>query len=364
MAAAVAILKFFSLALIAASLVYAPGTKEKEAKSKSDAQEYVVISGSTHPELAQLISTRLKLPKPEVLKPLKFSNKEIGIKMEQSVRGKKVFIVQTESGEVSDSIMELLIIIQTCKISAAEKIYAVIPLFPYARQDRKTDTHGPISAKLMAGMLEVAGADHVITMDLHAPQIQGFFKIPSDNLYAGPMIVQEIKKSIMKTAPVKNYVVVSPDAGGAKRAEAIAQVLGTSFAMLHKVRSDKINEVARMTLIGDVKDKEAIIVDDMVDTAGTLCKAAKELEKFGAKKIYAFCVHGILSGNALKEISGSVFTKVYVTNTVPQTENLKNPKIEAIDVSSVFAEAIKRNHEGQSLSSLFQKTPDEEDAGI
>jgi ribose-phosphate pyrophosphokinase len=225
--------------------------------------------------------------------------------------------------------MELLIMINACKTASARRITAVIPNFPYARQDKKDKSRAPISAKLTANMLQTAGCNHVITMDLHASQIQGFFNVPVDNLYAEPSTLRWIRENL----DTKDCVIVSPDAGGAKRATSIADGLDLGFALIHKERA-RPNEVSRMVLVGDVKDKIAIIVDDMADTCGTLVKAADVVIQHGAKETIAIVTHGILSGNAIEALNGSKLTKVVVTNTVPHEEKKAScPRIETIDIS-------------------------------
>src|SRR6202012_4276981 len=239
--------------------------------------------------------------------------------------------------------MELLIMINACKTASARRITAVIPNFPYARQDKKDKSRAPISAKLMANMLQTAGCNHVITMDLHASQIQGFFNVPVDNLYAEPSTLRWMRENLN----IKECVIVSPDAGGAKRATSIADGLDLQFALIHKERQ-RPNEVSRMTLVGDVKGKTAVIVDDMADTCGTLAKAAEVLVQNGAKEVIAIVTHGILSGNAIQALNGSKLKKVVVTNTVPHEEKkLVCDKIETIDISptvSFFSDLIFKHY--------------------
>uniref|UniRef100_A0AAQ4R690 ribose-phosphate diphosphokinase n=1 Tax=Gasterosteus aculeatus aculeatus TaxID=481459 RepID=A0AAQ4R690_GASAC len=277
-------------------------------------------------------------------------NVEIG----ESVRGEDVYIVQSGCGEINDNLMELLIMINACKIASSSRVTAVIPCFPYARQDKKDKSRAPISAKLVANMLSVAGADHIITMDLHASQIQGFFDIAVDNLYAEPAVLQWIRENIPEW---KNCIIVSPDAGGAKRVTSIADRLNVDFALIHKERK-KANEVDRMVLVGDVKDRVAILVDDMADTCGTICHAADKLIDAGAVKVYAILTHGIFSGPAISRINSAPFEAVVVTNTIPQEEKMKAcPKIQVIDISMILAEAIRRTHNGESVSYLFSHVP-------
>ncbi|XP_069705066.1 ribose-phosphate pyrophosphokinase 1 isoform X1 [Periplaneta americana] len=338
-----------------------------------------VFSGTSHPDLAQRIVDRLGIDLGKVVTK-KFSNLETCVEIGESVRGEDVYIVQSGSGEVNDNLMELLIMINACKIASASRVTAVIPCFPYARQDKKDKAGGdgdgsglefpvpftmkvnewkfrsraPISAKLVANMLSVAGADHIITMDLHASQIQGFFDIPVDNLYAEPAVLKWIKENIVEW---RNSIIVSPDAGGAKRVTSIADRLNVEFALIHKERK-KANEVASMVLVGDVKDRVAILVDDMADTCGTICHAAEKLLEAGATKVYAILTHGIFSGPAISRINNACFEAVVVTNTIPQEQHMKDcPRIQCIDVSMMFAEAVRRTHNGESVSYLFSNVP-------
>ncbi|XP_046663672.1 ribose-phosphate pyrophosphokinase 1 isoform X1 [Homalodisca vitripennis] len=334
-----------------------------------------VFSGTSHPDLAQRVVDRLGIDLGKVVTK-KFSNLETCVEIGESVRGEDVYIVQSGSGEINDNLMELLIMINACKIASASRVTAVIPCFPYARQDKKDKalidddsvpartrflnnewkfrSRAPISAKLVANMLSVAGADHIITMDLHASQIQGFFDIPVDNLYAEPAVLKWIKENITEW---RNSIIVSPDAGGAKRVTSIADRLNVEFALIHKERK-KANEVASMVLVGDVKDRVAILVDDMADTCGTICHAAEKLMEAGATKVYAILTHGIFSGPAVSRINNACFEAVVVTNTIPQEQHMKDcPKIRCIDVSMMFAEAVRRTHNGESVSYLFSNVP-------
>ncbi|XP_018012026.1 ribose-phosphate pyrophosphokinase 2 isoform X2 [Hyalella azteca] len=312
-----------------------------------------IFSGSSHKDLAQRIVDRLGIDLGKVVAK-KFSNLETSVEIGESVRGEDVYIVQSGCGEINDNLMEMLIMINACKIASAARVTAVIPCFPYARQDKKDKSRAPISAKLVANMLSVAGADHIITMDLHASQIQGFFDIPVDNLYAEPAVLKWIKENI---SDWKNSIIVSPDAGGAKRVTSIADRLNVEFALIHKERK-KVNEVASMVLVGDVKDKIAILVDDMADTCGTICHAADKLLAAGAMKVYAILTHGIFSGPAVSRINNACFDAVVVTNTIPQDEHMKESgKIQLIDISNILAEAIRRTHNGESVSFLFNSVP-------
>ncbi|GAU91087.1 hypothetical protein RvY_03408 [Ramazzottius varieornatus] len=313
-----------------------------------------LFCGSSHPDLGRRIAERLGI---ELSKTTlsKFSNQETSVEIGESVRGEDVYIIQTAAGEINDNLIELLIMINACKIASAYRVTAVLPSFPYARQDKKDKSRAPISAKLIANMLTVAGADHIITMDLHASQIQGFFDIPVDNLFAEPAIIKWIQDNI---ADWRTCVIVSPDAGGAKRVTSIADRLNVDFALIHKERK-RANEVSSMVLVGDVKDRVAILVDDMADTCGTICHAIEKLVQAGAKKCYAISTHGIFSGQALERIKKSTFEAVVTTNTIPQSQKVRdsNNKIQVIDVSSMFAESIRRTHNGESVSYLFTHVP-------
>jgi len=340
---------------------------DEDTKSTTRMPNIKVFSGNSHQDLAQKIADRLGIELGRVVTK-KFSNQETCVEIGESVRGEDVYIVQSGCGEVNDMLMELLIMINACKIASACRVTAVIPCFPYARQDKKDKlapaassgalmrvrSRAPISAKLVANMLSVAGADHIITMDLHASQIQGFFDIPVDNLYAEPAVLKWIKENIPEW---RNSIIVSPDAGGAKRVTSIADKLNVDFALIHKERR-KANEVASMVLVGDVREKVAILVDDMADTCGTVCHAAEKLLEAGALKTYAICTHGILSGPAVTRINASAFECVVVTNTIPQEEKMKHgAKIRCIDISMMLAEAIRRTHNGESVSYLFSHVP-------
>uniref|UniRef100_A0A803Y9H8 Ribose-phosphate pyrophosphokinase 2 n=1 Tax=Meleagris gallopavo TaxID=9103 RepID=A0A803Y9H8_MELGA len=362
-------------------LSFCPGCRSARSPPPSPSPHampnIVLFSGSSHHDLSQRVADRLGLELGKVVTK-KFSNQETSVEIGESVRGEDVYIIQSGCGEINDNLMELLIMINACKIASSSRVTAVIPCFPYARQDKKDKTdnaedkntcryyrrqdsqplmeksRAPISAKLVANMLSVAGADHIITMDLHASQIQGFFDIPVDNLYAEPAVLQWIKENILEW---KNCIIVSPDAGGAKRVTSIADRLNVEFALIHKERK-KANEVDRMVLVGDVKDRVAILVDDMADTCGTICHAADKLVSAGATKVYAILTHGIFSGPAISRINNAAFEAVVVTNTIPQEEKMKHcPKIQFIDISMILAEAIRRTHNGESVSYLFSHVP-------
>ncbi|KZP31359.1 phosphoribosyl pyrophosphokinase [Athelia psychrophila] len=312
-----------------------------------------LFTGTSHPELAEIIARRLGIPVGKALVS-KSGIGETSVRIVESVREDDVYIINTGCGEVNTALMELCIMIHACKIASAKRITAVVPLFPYARQDKKDKSRAPITAKLVANMIQKAGCDHLITMDLHASQIQGFFDVPVDKyLFAEPSAINYIRTNFH----VPDVVIVSPDAGGAKRATSMADRLGVDFALFHKERK-KANEVSRMVLVGQVKGKIAILVDDMADTCGTLCLAAQQLAEAGVEKAYAIVTHGILSGNALNNVMESSLEKLIVTNTLPQAENQKLcSKIEVIDIGPVLAEVIRRSHYGESISKLFHEVP-------
>ncbi|KAJ7072801.1 phosphoribosyltransferase-like protein [Mycena amicta] len=311
-----------------------------------------ILTGNSHPELAQAVAERLNVPLvPCTVK--KFSNGEINVKISESVRDEDVFILQSGCSDANDNLMELLILISACKTASARRITAVIPCFPYARMDKKDKSRAPITAKLVANMLVVAGCDHVITMDLHASQIQGFFDIPVDNLWSEPLMLTYIKRRIPGW---ENSIIVSPDAGGAKRVTAIADKLNVEFALIHRKRDTKHqNEPERMELlVGDVKDKVAILVDDMIDTGHTVSMAAKALQEKGAKAIHVLISHGLFSEESLGLIEQLPIAELVVTNTIPQTRNKELcSKLTMIDVSPTIAESIRRTHNGESISLLF-----------
>ncbi|MEZ5105120.1 MAG: ribose-phosphate pyrophosphokinase [Draconibacterium sp.] len=265
---------------------------------------------------------------------------------EETIRGSHVFIVQS-TPPPAENLLELLLMIDAAKRASAYKIIAVIPYFGYARQDRKDKPRVSIGAKLMADLLSVAGVDRVITMDLHADQIQGFFDVPVDHLYASALFVPFIEKM-----GLENVVVASPDVGGTKRANTYAKMLETEMVICHKTRA-KANEVHNMTVIGDVKDKDVIIVDDMIDTAGTITKAANLMKKVGARSVRAFAAHGLLSGPAVERIEKSELEAVYFTDSIQI--KIESSKIKYITVADAFAEAIKRVYKNQSISSLYYK---------
>jgi ribose-phosphate pyrophosphokinase len=277
-----------------------------------------------------------------------FSDGESLIQINENVRGSDVFVVQSTCTPVNKNIMELLLMIDALRRASAGRITAVVPYYGYARQDRKAAPRVPISARLVADLLSVVGIDRLLTIDLHAGQIQGFFDCPVDHLYAAPVLTDHVKKEYLN-----NLVIVSPDAGGVERARAFAKRLNASLAIIDK-RREKANVSQVMHVIGDVKDKNAVLFDDMIDTAGTITQAAAALKENGAKRVIAACAHAVLSGPALERINDSVLEDVIVTNTIPMEEKQKDcKKLTVLSVASLLGDAIKRIHEETSVSSLF-----------
>jgi ribose-phosphate pyrophosphokinase len=277
-----------------------------------------------------------------------FSDGEIRVEIRENVRGKDVFVLQSTCAPVNDHLVELLLMIDAFKRSSAQRITTVIPYYGYSRQDKKVVPRVPISAKLVADLLTAAGANRVITMDLHAGQIQGFFNIPVDNLFAAPVLLEHIKENFGNET-----VIVSPDAGGVERARAFAKRLDAQLAIIDK-RRPAPNMAQAMNVVGDVEGRTTVILDDMVDTAGTLCQAAGALKEHGALEVHACCAHAVLSGPAVKRISDSDIRTLVVTNTNPLGEKAKGcDKIRVLSVSKLLAEAIHRCHTGSSVSSLF-----------
>ncbi|MBR0278139.1 MAG: ribose-phosphate pyrophosphokinase [Clostridia bacterium] len=308
-----------------------------------------VFSANANVALAEAIAEDLgvKLGDAQVLT---FSDGEIGVNINETVRGQDVFIVQSTSYPVNDHLMELLIMIDACKRASAGRITAVMPYYGYARQDRKAKARDPISAKLVADLIAKAGADRVLTMDLHAPQIQGFFDIPVDHLLGVPLLTPYFKEKFNDNKD--DVVVVSPDLGSVTRARNFATRIEAPIAIIDK-RRPKPNVCEVMNIIGDIKDKTCIIVDDMVDTAGTLCNGAKALKERGAKTVYACATHGVLSGPAIERISNSVIDELVLLDTIAQPQEKRIDKIKILTVDKVFAEAIKRIYDDVSISTIF-----------
>ena len=279
----------------------------------------------------------------------RFADNEIFVEMKENVRGEDVFVIQSTSYPANDNLMELLIIIDTLRRASAKRITAVVPYFGYARQDRKPGPRTPITSKLVANMIDKAGANRVLTMDLHAGQIQGFFDIPTDNLFAAPVLVEDIKSKLTSNTPI----VVSPDVGGVVRARIIAKRIGADLAIVDK-RREKAGESEVMNIIGDVKGKECFMIDDIVDSAGTLCNASDALIREGATKVYSYVTHGVLSGKAVERVNKSSLTKLLITDTIEESDAVKkSDKIDVISISSLLGEAIKRISDEKSVSSLF-----------
>lgn len=277
-----------------------------------------------------------------------FSDGETRVEIDENVRGMDVFIVQSTSTPVNNNLMELLIMIDALKRASADRITAVMPYYGYARQDRKAAPRAPITAKLVADLITTAGANRVISVDLHAGQIQGFFNIPVDNLYATPLLLEYIKRSYSS-----NLVIISPDTGGVVRARAFAKRLGATLAIVDK-RRDTPNESEVMNVIGDVKDRSAIILDDMIDTAGTVVQAADAIKNEGAVEVSVCCTHPVLSGPAIDRLESSIIKEVIVTDTIPLHQRAEScKKIKVLSISGVLSEAIKRIYYNESISSLF-----------
>ncbi|WPB74033.1 ribose-phosphate pyrophosphokinase [Archangium violaceum] len=312
-------------------------------------RDFKVFTGSSNPGLAHRICDYLKRPLGKASVG-RFSDGEIHVEIGENVRGLDVFIVQSTCPPTNDNLMELLIICDALKRASAGSINAVIPYYGYARQDRKVAPRTPITAKLVADLLEVAGATRVVSMDMHAGQIQGFFNIPSDHLYASPVFLDDLRKKFPDT---QDMVIVSPDAGGVERARAYSKRLNCGLAIIDK-RRPRPNSSEVMNLIGDVNGKDAVLVDDMVDTAGTLTQAAAALKERGARRVVAYAVHPILSGPAIQRLQDSVLEELVMTDTVPLSPTAQAcGKLKIITTERLFGEAIARIHRADSLSSLF-----------
>lgn len=305
-----------------------------------------IFTGNANKELAEKICMELgeTLGDSEVGV---FSDGEISVNIGETVRGYDVFVIQPTCPPVNNNLMELLILIDALKRASAGRINAVVPYYGYARQDRKAKARDPITAKLVADLLEVSGPDRIITMDLHAAQIQGYFDIPVDHLLGGPILAQYFKKNL-----ASDTVVVSPDVGGVQRARNFASILDLPIAIIEK-RRPKANVSEVMNVIGDIEGKDAIIVDDIIDTAGSMTKAASVLKDFGAKRVFACCTHAVLSGPAIERIQNSVIERLVVTDTIPLTEEKKIDKIEVVSVAPIIAEAIRRIYKNESVSRIF-----------
>jgi ribose-phosphate pyrophosphokinase len=308
---------------------------------------FAIFSGNANPDLANALCHHLGQPLGSA-KVERFADGEIYVEINQNVRGVNCFVVQPTCTPVNDNLMELLVMTDALKRSSAKPIVAVIPYFGYARQDRKTRPRTPISARLAADLVTAAGVHRVLAMDLHAGQIQGFFNIPVDHIYAMPVMMDYMRGKFGSEA-----VIVSPDAGGVERARAFSKRLDASLAIIDK-RRPAPNVAELVNIIGDVKGRDAIVVDDMVDTAGTLCAAAEGLTKKGARAVYACITHGLLSGPALDRIHKSPLKELIITDSIPPRPEVKaSPKVRVLSVAQLLGEAVKRIHMGDSLSSLF-----------
>ncbi len=320
-------------------------------------EEPKLISGNANLPLAQAIARRMTMHRGihtglVDARVERFNDGEIFVEVFENVRGEDMFIIQPTSNPANDNLMELLIMCDALRRSSAQRITAVIPYFGYARQDRRTKARTPISAKMVANMLVGAGIERVLTMDLHAAQIQGFFDIPVDNLYASPVFALDIKTQF--SGRLDELMIVSPDVGGVARARELAKRLGAPLSIVDK-RREKAGEVAEMTVIGDVTDKVCLIIDDMVDTAGTLCKAAEVLMENGAREVHSYISHGVMSGPAVERVTKSVMKSLVITDSIQPTEAVKAaPNIRIVPVAPIFAQAILNIWNGTSVSSLFE----------
>ncbi len=313
-------------------------------------RDWIVLSGNSNLALAEMVSEKLgkTLGKAEVRR---FADGEVFVEIGENVRGRDAYVIQSTCTPVNDNLMELLVMIDALKRASAKEITAILPYFGYARQDRKVAPRTPISAKLVADLLAAAGTTRIVAMDLHAGQIQGFFNIPSDNVFAMPVILNYLKRELVRDG--EKTVIVSPDAGGVERARAYGKRLHASVAMIDKRRTGP-NVAKAMNVVGDVKGKTAVIIDDMFDTAGTLTEAASAVLENGATDVYAIATHGVLSGPAIERIQNSKISRVIVTDTIPLREEARAcEKIVQLSVADLIAEAIHRIHNYHSLSSLF-----------
>jgi ribose-phosphate pyrophosphokinase len=308
-----------------------------------------LFTGNANPALAQRIADRLGI-KLGCLTAKKFSDGEICIKIEESVRGRDVFVIQPTCHPVNDNLMELLIMIDAFRRASARRITVVLPYYGYARQDKKIKPREPVTARLIANLISGAGATRVLCVDLHAGQIQGFFDIPVDHLLAGPLIADEL---IARGLHDGGTVVVSPDVGGVARARALAEHLNTPIAIIAK-RRPEANQVEIMEIIGEVEGKTCVMIDDMIDTGGSIVQGAQALMDRGAKVVHACCTHGVLSGDAISRVDRSVLSSLLITDTIPLPDHKQHRKIEVISVAGLLADAICRIHDDSSVSELFQ----------
>ncbi len=314
----------------------------------TETQGMKLLAGNSNRELAEKIGQYLKLPFTKAI-VRRFADMEVFVEVQENVRGEDIFVIQSTSFPANDNLMELLIVIDALKRASARRITAVIPYFGYARQDRKVGPRTPISAKLVANLITQAGANRVLTVDLHAGQIQGFFDIPTDNLYAAPVIVKDIQDYLGQD----NLMVISPDVGGVVRARALAKRLGASLAIVDK-RRERAGESEVMNIIGDVAGRSCILVDDIVDSGGTICNAAEALIAKGAKDVCAYATHGVLSGGAVARIRDSKLKSMVITDSIAATDDVRKcPNIRRISIAPLIGEAMRRINNEESVSSLF-----------
>ena len=307
-----------------------------------------ILSGNSNPPLAEAIAAYINVPLTKA-SMRRFSDMEIFVEIEENVRGEDVFVIQSTSFPANDNLMELLVSMDALRRGSARRITAVIPYFGYARQDRKSGPRTPISAKLVANLITEAGADRVLTLDLHAGQIQGFFDIPTDNLYGAPVMVKDIEEKLNGD----DLVIVSPDVGGVLRARGLAKRLNADLAIIDK-RREKAGVSEVMNIIGDVKGRRCVLVDDIVDSAGTLCNAAEALMEEGATSVHAYVTHGVLSGGAVARVSASPMEKLVITDSIQSTEAVRvSHNIDQLTIAPLMAEAIRRISDESSVSSLF-----------
>ncbi|MFA9498538.1 MAG: ribose-phosphate diphosphokinase [Deltaproteobacteria bacterium] len=310
-------------------------------------EDFIIFSGNSNPALSKKVCSYLNVALGGE-KVKRFSDGEIQIEIDENVRSRDVFVIQSTCSPVNENLVELLLMLDALKRASAARITAVIPYYGYARQDKKVAPRVPISAKLVADMLTIAGASRIITLDLHAGQIQGFFDIPVDNLFAAPVLIEHIRNNFNN-----DLVIVSPDAGGVERARAFAKRLNAGLAIIDK-RREAPNEAKAMAVVGDVAGKVVVILDDMVDTAGTLVEAAGAIMKNGAREVYAVCAHPVLSGPSIERIENSPLKALVVTDTIPLRENARScKKIKVLSISELIGEAIIRSFKGDSVTSLF-----------
>ncbi|MDR1873966.1 MAG: ribose-phosphate pyrophosphokinase [Synergistaceae bacterium] len=314
-----------------------------------------IFSGTAHPDFAKRICSELGV-RLSAARHYRFSDGEIGLSIDESVRGSDVFVIQPTSSPANDNLVELLIMVDAFKRASASRVNVVIPYFGYARQDRKSKPREPITAKLVANLITTGGADRVITADLHAGQLQGFFDIPVDHLTGMPLLASYFRESLEAELQKGEVVVVSPDVGGVVRARHFAVMLKCDLAIVDKRRSYEVaNFCEVMDIIGGVQGKVAILVDDIIDTAGTICNAAAGLKERGCRMVYACATHAVLSGPAMKRVNGSEIDKLIFSDTIPLPENKRSDRLVQLSIAPLFAEAILRVHSDRSVSSLFDR---------